>query len=141
MPPTPIKLAFISYRRADSGPTVDRLGETIAQNFGRTSVFIDTSAIQTGDRWPKSIEQALKKAVVLIAVMGPDWVRIPDKNGFPLIHKREDWVHKEISYALDQKIPIIPLLVQNAELPEADALPKALKRLLGYQAFELRRQQ
>src|SRR5438477_7717654 len=110
MATAPVKTAFISYRRGDSSPVARWLGEAIEQNFGKTSVFVDTSAIQTGDEWPKRIEKSLKKASVVIAVIGPEWLKAQDKYNRRRIDDPCDWVRKEIMYALQNKLPIIPLL-------------------------------
>ena len=141
MPPSPVKLAFISYRRGDSSPVARWLGEAIEQNFGRASLFIDTSAIQTGDEWPKSIERSLKKASALIAVIGPEWLKAQDRHNRRRIDAPNDWVRNEILHAIRNKLSIIPLLVLKAELPEREALPKELRPLLRHQAFELREEQ
>lgn len=138
---TSLKSVFISYRRRDSSPIARWLGETIRQNFGRASVFIDTGAIESGDEWPKQIALALKKASVFIVIIGPEWLRAQDKFFKRRIDDPTDWVRKEIIYAIQTKLPIIPLLVLNGELPAPAALPKELKPLTKYQALEFRETQ
>lgn len=134
-----LKSIFISYRRNDSSSAVLRLSETISQNFGKSSVFIDTSVIEIPSEWPKQIERALAKASVLVAVIGPGWLKDYDQYGKRRIDDEHDWVNREISNALNNKIPIIPLLVEGADLPSREGLPSNLRALLKFQAFELRR--
>lgn len=141
MSPSPVKSVFISYRRRDSSQTARWLSETIAQNFVKASVFIDTSVIEAGDIWPQRIEQALRKASVLIMVIGPKWLTELDEDGNRRIDDHNDWVHKEIYNAVRNKLTIIPLRVLNAELPSRKGLPPPLRPLLNHQGFELRDEQ
>ncbi len=132
------KCVFINYRRRDSSPIARWLGEAIGQNFGKERVFLDTSAIQSGEKWPARISQALKRAAIVISIMGPEWLRAQDKFSKRRIDDPNDWVHSEIAYALQRKIPIIPLLVLNAELPAPEGLPPPLRSLLDHQSFVFR---
>lgn len=132
------KSMFINYRRRDASAIARWLGETIEQNFGKASVFIDTDAIEMGDEWPQRIGAALKRASALMVIMGPEWLRSHDEFSRRRLDNPKDWVRKEILYALENKLIIIPILVSNAEMPEAEGLPKPLRPLLNYQAFNLR---
>jgi len=138
MPTSDPKGIFISYRRRDSSPVARWLAEAISQNFGKENLFLDTSAIQSGVKWPTSITRGLRKAAVLIAVIGPDWLKAQDKFWKRRIDDPDDWVRNELIYALRHQIPIIPLLVLNAELPDSDGLPAPLKSLTDYKAFVFR---
>lgn len=90
------KSIFISYRRRDASTVARWLGETIEQNFGKGSVFIDTDAIEIGDEWPERIETALKKASALIVLIGAEWLRSHDEFGRRRLDNPKDWVRKEI---------------------------------------------
>jgi pterin-4a-carbinolamine dehydratase len=129
---------FISYRRQDSSAAARWLNETIQRTFGITSVFVDTETIRSGEDWSERITHALQQATVLIAIIGPHWLRITDKYGRRRIDKEDDWVHNEILHAINNKLTIIPLLLSNTPLPGKDALPQRLERLTNYQAFDLR---
>jgi pterin-4a-carbinolamine dehydratase len=141
MSPSPVKSVFISYRRRDSSQTARWLSDTIAQNFGQASVFIDTRAIQTGEVWRRRIEQALKKTSVLIAVIGPDWIKAHDTDYKRRIDDPKDWVHREIYYAIQHKLTVIPLRILGTERPRREALPENLRPLLDRNDFELRDEQ
>lgn len=129
---------FISYRRQDSSAAARWLNQTIQRTFGPSTVFIDTEAIRIGDDWPERITEALKSATILIAVIGPNWLRVTDNYGRRRIDSCEDWVHSEIQHAISDKLHIIPLLLSNTPLPNKAALPEPLQTMTHYQAFELR---
>jgi pterin-4a-carbinolamine dehydratase len=135
------KCVFINYRRRDSSPIARWLAEAIGQNFGKDHVFLDTSAIQSGVKWPESITLALKKAAVIIAIIGPEWLRALDKYSKRRIDDPNDWVRNELLYAIQHNIPIIPLLVLNAELPDREGLPQPLRSLNDSQAFVFREEE
>jgi pterin-4a-carbinolamine dehydratase len=138
MPSITPKCVFISYRRRDSSPFARWLNDALTQNFGKEQVFLDTTVIRSGVKWPTHIARALKKSAVLIAIIGPDWLRAQDKYSKRRIDDPDDWVRNEILYALQHKIPIIPLLVMNAELPDRQGLPTPLRPLTDYQVFAFR---
>ena len=82
---------FISYRRHDSSAAARWLFQTIQRTFGISRVFMDTEAIRIGADWPETINKALAAATVLVAVIGPSWLRIADEYGQRRIDKEDDW--------------------------------------------------
>lgn len=131
-------MAFVNYRRADSSIAARWLAEKIQSAFGASSVFIDTDGIRTGDKWRNKIEKALAQSTVMIVVIGRNWLRVKDKHQRRRIDDPNDWVAKEIGYAISHNRLIIPVLISKALLPQPDALPKPLKSLPAHLAIELR---
>src|SRR6266568_3082735 len=131
-------LAFISYRRQDSSAASRWLYQTIQRTNGPISAFMDTESIRMADDWPQQIDRALRSATVVIAVIGPSWLRISDEYGRRRIDKEDDWVRNEIRYALENGIAVLPILLSKTPLPERSALPECLGKLMERQAFELR---
>lgn len=131
-------LVFISYRRQDSSAAARWLFQTIQRTFGPSRVFMDTEGIRIGSSWPDAINNALNAATVLIAIIGPSWLRIADEFGQRRIDKEDDWVRNEISFALETKEHVIPLLLSGTALPDQRALPDCMQNLTRHQAFELR---
>ena len=99
---------------------------------------MDTEAIRIGADWPETINKALAAATVLVAVIGPSWLRIADEYGQRRIDKEDDWVRNEIRHALESKVHLIPLLLSGTALPEQRALPRCLQDLTRHHAFDLR---
>jgi hypothetical protein len=132
------QLAFISYRRQDSSAASRWLGETLQAAFGASKVFVDTDAIRVGDDWPQRIDAALRAATVVIAVIGPNWLRLADEHGRRRLDKRDDWVRNEIVHALRNDLLLVPLLVAGAHVPTRESLPRCLVPILKHQALELR---
>lgn len=129
---------FISYRRQDSAAAARWMYSSLQRTFGMDSVFMDTESIRISDDWSDQIDQALKRATLLMAVIGPQWLRITDEFGRRRIDREDDWVRNEIAHALGGRIRLVPVLLSRTPLPERDALPAPLQRLVQRQAFDLR---
>ena len=129
---------FISYRRQDSAAAARWMYSSLQRTFGMDSVFMDTESIRISDDWSDQIDQALKRATLLMAVIGPQWLRITDEFGRRRIDREDDWVRNEIAHALGGRIRLVPVLLSRTPLPERDALPAPLQRIVQRQAFDLR---
>jgi hypothetical protein len=64
---------------------------------------------------------SIDKAEIVLAVVGPGWLANPD-----------DPFATQVGAALSRRIPVVPVLIHNAELPGRDALPDLLKPLLDH---------
>jgi pterin-4a-carbinolamine dehydratase len=129
---------FVSYRREDSAAEAGRLRTTLLGQFGDEAVFMDTSSIQPGEKWPSGISSALESAEAVLVIIGPEWVRVSDQWGDRRIDEENDWVRKEIEQALGQDKEVIPVLVREARVPPTDKLPESISALFDRQAIEIR---
>ena len=62
----------------------------------------------------------------MLAVVGPKWTGSA-KKGSVDIHRENDWVRLEVEGALKRSNLVIPVLVDNAQMPKASELPDGLK--------------
>ena len=132
----PLKV-FINYRRADTQGTAWAIYMKLEQHFGQENVFFDHGTLRAGVRWFDEIESQLAGCGVFIALIGQQWMQLLTSH---LQDGDEDYVHREIDQALraGQRLTVIPVLVDGAELPEADQLPLSLRALPACQAERLR---
>ena len=118
----------ISYRRQDSSPVAGRLYDRLQAEFGKGSVFMDFDSIPYGVDFREHIKQTLQRAKVVVAIIGPEWI-----GGKDPVNRRiddpTDFVRLEVASALENGIPIIPVLVNNTPMPEAKSLPAELEGL------------
>jgi len=118
----------ISYRRQDSSSVAGRLYDRLQAEFGKGSVFMDFDSIPYGVDFREHIKQTLQRAKVVVAIIGPEW-----SGGKELSNRRiddpTDFVRLEVASALENGIPIIPVLVNNTPMPEAKNLPPELEGL------------
>lgn len=121
------RLAFLSYRRDDSRDWANLIADTLRFELGPTSAFLDTDAIRIGDDWTAQIETALHAATVVIPIIGPKWLFVQNEsNGRRRLDTSDDWVRREIEYALSSNLPIIPVFVSGARIPTAADLPESI---------------
>jgi hypothetical protein len=120
---------FISYRRGDSAGSAGRLHDRLERTFGADHVFMDAERIQSGEDFAEVIDARLASCEVFIAVIGRNWLKAADQHGRRRLDIPNDWVRTEIAAALSRGLLVIPLLVEDAELPPPDALPGDLVRL------------
>jgi hypothetical protein len=118
----------ISYRRQDSSPVAGRLYDRLQAEFGKGSVFMDFDSIPYGVDFREHIKATLQRAKVVVAIIGPEWTGTRDPNN-RRIDDPTDFVRLEVASALENGIPIIPVLVNNTPMPDAKSLPPELEGL------------
>ena len=78
---------------------------------------------------------------LFLAVIGPDWLDAKNATGRRRLDDPEDYVALEIAAALQRDIPVIPVLIDGARVPQSDQLPEPLKPLVRRNAVEVRNAQ
>jgi hypothetical protein len=136
---------FISYRRDDARGHAVHLHSDLTRHFGAERIFMDTSGIEGGQDFGRVIEARLADCEVLIAVIGRRWLSLFDNAGRPQTGKqpgkqsgKTDWVLLELATALNQRIAIVPVLVDDANVPNERDLPTALEGFARLQAVRMR---
>jgi formylglycine-generating enzyme required for sulfatase activity len=129
---------FISYRRADSHSITGRIYDRLVAGFGKGNVFKDVDAIPPGVDFRQVVNDSVAQCDVLLAVIGKGWVDATDKEGRLRLYLKNDVVRMEIEAALRRDIPVVPVLVEGAPVPQADELPPSLKDLVYRNASPVR---
>jgi len=120
---------FISYRRVDSKWAVGRLYDRLSEVLDRKNIFLDVNDIEPGEDYTERIKEIVSTCDVLLAVIGREWLTSQDSSGRRRLDDPRDWVRVEIASALARGIRVIPVLIDEAEMPERHALPDDLARL------------
>lgn len=129
---------FVSYRRDDSAGQARALSMELAQLIGKDSVFIDVDNIALGLDFRQAIHERLESCDCLLALIGPDWIDAKDASGRRRLDSPSDFVRLEIAAALKRDIPVTPVLVHGAQMPQQELLPDDLKDLVFRNGFPLR---
>ncbi len=127
---------FLSYRRGDRH-FAGRLADSLVGRFGRSRVFMDVDTIEPGADFVAAIDDAVSRCDLLIAVIGRDWLELTDSNGRRKLDNPNDFVALEIRTALDRRIRVIPVLIDDAEMPAEDNLPETLRSLSRRHAVDV----
>ena len=121
---------FISYRRDDAPGFAQALYMRLEQEFGGQNLFMDVEGnIKPGDDFVKVLSDQIALCDVLLAIIGESWTAALDEEGKRRLEKEGDFVRIEIASALQLGKRVIPVLVNEAEIPRVDDLPSSLKPL------------
>lgn len=121
--------AFLSYRRKDDRWAARSICERLSEVLGEHAVFRDVDAIGLGEDFRNRIDDAVGRCAVMLVLIGPYWLDPGRRKGKRRIDSEDDWVRIEIEMALQRHRLVIPLLLDNAEVPKASALPPSLREL------------
>ncbi len=129
---------FISYRRGDSFWAANAIHTFLMERFGAENVFKDLESIKPGEPWEKALNAALDSCELMLVLIGDEWSTC--KSGFwskPRIKQKGDMVRKEIAFSLEKEIPVVPVLLDETQLPTPKALPEDIKGLRDLQAARI----
>jgi hypothetical protein len=116
----------LSYRRDDSMDITGRIFDRLTSRYGRETVFRDIDNIPPGLDFREHIRANIDDSDVLMVIVGPRWMG-GERNGQPRIQSETDYVRVEVESALRRHIPVIPLLVGGADMPEPSELPETIR--------------
>ncbi len=134
---SPPSRIFINYRRGDAAGFAGRLADSLSAYFGDDRVFRDIDDIQGGTNFEDVLNQTAGSADAMIVLIGPNWVTMTNDKGQRRLHEPDDWVAREIASALEQGIPVFPVLIEQTAMPRAEELPDSLKPLVRHNAISI----
>lgn len=130
---------FVNYRRTDTQFGAAATYELLAGRLGRERIFLDNQSIRPGAVYSRQLRNALESMRVLLVLIGPRWLAVdPRSPGALLIQRENDWVRREIRRAIGRAVPIIPVLLDGARMPDPDPLPSDIRGLVLHQFVEIR---
>jgi len=129
---------FISYRREDSQHVAGRLFDRLTAEFGHGNVFKDVDSIPLGDDFREHLQNAVGICNVMFVLIGDKWTAIRDSKGALRLHNPNDFVRLELEAALNRKIPVVPILIGDVQMPGIEELPEPLQKIHFRQATRLR---
>ena len=128
---------FLCYRREDTQDAAGRLHDRLVIDYGRERVFMDIDSVPLGIDFVEHVTEQIGKCKAVIVMIGKQWRTIKDKKRRRRLDNDDDLVRAEIRAALQQKIPVIPVTVQNAAMPQAEDLPDDIRLLARRNGIDL----
>jgi formylglycine-generating enzyme required for sulfatase activity len=125
---------FVSYRREDSAYPAQQIYRDLIDRFGSDSVVFDVDSIPFGTDFRDYINEQVSKCDILLAVIGDQWIEILKQR----LNEPNDFIRIEIQAALERRIPVVPVLVGKATVPNEKELPPEIVKLTYKQAAEVR---
>jgi SIR2-like protein/TIR domain-containing protein len=131
----PLKV-FINYRHEDMPFAASTLYRELKGRFGKENIFFDHGTLRPGMRFLEVIKSQLAGTTgAFIALIGSKWMPTM------IAHQRrgdQDYVTEEIELALRNGWIVIPMLVDDASLPDPRELPPAIRALPDSHVARLR---
>jgi hypothetical protein len=130
---------FISYRRSDTPSASRQLADALKLRFGSDRVFFDTRDVAAGTEWRSDTVGRVQESDVVLVVIGPHWATAAEErvHRSVLDPEAEDVVRLEIETAFMRRRIVIPVLVDDAEMPLRETLPRPFRPLADVQAQTL----
>ena len=112
---------------------VGRIYEKLTDYFGDDAVFLDVDDIPTGTNFREHIRQMVVGSDALLVIMGGIWLEsfVERDPG------RLDHVLVELEVALEQGVPMIPILIGPTRMPDEKELPASIAQVSFKNAFSL----
>jgi hypothetical protein len=122
---------FISYRRED-GHIAGRLHDSLLHHF---VIYLDLKLPGGREFTPETLS-ALRSVPVVVVVIGPRWI---SAGNIERLRSADDWIRRELEEALTRRdVLLIPVLVDEIDMPDTQGLPESLRPLCDRQAVRLR---
>jgi hypothetical protein len=122
-------MIFICYRRDDTEDAAGRLYDQLATALGSDRVFIDIDDIPLGVDFVEHVSTQISRCDAVVVMIGRQWLKLRDKHRRRRLDDADDTIRLEIAAALSHNLPLIPIVVQGAEMPTADDLPENIRPL------------
>ena len=105
--------------------------------YGTERVLVDIDSIPLGVDFVEHVTEQISSCSAMVVMIGRQWLTAKDRRGRRRIGNEDDLVRAEIRAAFQQKVPVIPVVVQNASMPTADDLPEDIRLLARRNGIEL----
>jgi TIR domain len=129
---------FINYRRGDDPGFAGRRFDWLSKAFGSEQVFMDVEGhIKPGQDFVRVLNEQVADCDLILVVIGREWLNARDDQWQRRLDNPHDFVRIEIESALRLGKLVIPVLVNDAQMPGASALPESLRPLASRHAVRL----
>jgi TIR domain len=136
-----VSSVFVCYRREDTQDAAGRLQDRLIERYGSGRVFMDIDSVPLGVDFVDHVSQQIAGCSAVLVMIGKQWLTIKDRKRRRRLDDADDLVRAEIRAALQQNVPVIPVVVQNADMPTTDDLPGDIRPLSRRNGIHLRPEQ
>ena len=123
---------FISYRREGSSGYARSLFNELSAIYDRKNIFFDRETIPAGEDFDSCIIENIQQSDIFLAVLAD--------NTFARIHDKDDWVRKEIAYALTLRgkgLELIPIFIGSFDISKQQNLPEDIQNIVKIEGRKL----
>ena len=128
---------FISYRRKGGSMLAGILYNELIRQFKQEHVFKDIQSLHPGDDFKNVINTAIEKSDIFLLLINYNWASHISGDADNQHLPEHDFAYFEIECALEKKVEIIPVLFENAFMPNPAELPVAIREITTKHAFSI----
>jgi hypothetical protein len=129
---------FINYRRSDTAGPAHHISDRLKSIYGDDAVFMDIAGIELGVDFTEALRNAVGDCDLFLCLIGKDWTQATDSDGARRLDDPRDFVRFEIAAALARgDVRVLPLLLDDASMLQAEELPEELAPLAVRNALEV----
>ncbi|MGO9486116.1 MAG: toll/interleukin-1 receptor domain-containing protein [Rhodomicrobium sp.] len=121
---------FLNYRRSDTSAAAQLVARELTSQLGEDAVFLDVHGIPLGVNFHDYLQQQIALSSMMLVLIGPNWLTLPDERGRRRLDNPNDFVRLEIEAAFRYEKPVVPLLIDDTPFPKENELPDSLKPLI-----------
>ncbi len=130
---------FISFVSDTSLREAQALKGQLQRHFGRRAIILDDyHAEDDGDDGRCRLQRDVDACAAMLAVVGPGWADATNEQGKRRLQDPDDVVRGALARAFARHIPVLPVLVDGAQLPDQSQLPPELQALTIQPALPFR---
>lgn len=129
---------FINYRRSVSAKEAKLLHTYLRHHFPARRLFLDTRELDETPNWLQELQRQVDDSSLMLALICEGWAGLRNEQGERRLDSPKDFVRFEISRAITRGMPVIPVRLDGAPMPDARDLPPELYELTKPQASLLR---
>ena len=100
-------------------------------------MFMDIDSVPLGFDFVEHVANQIAQCSAVIVMIGRQWLTVTDKRERRRLDLDNDLVRVEITSALERRITVIPVLVQDAGMPGTDELPEPIRPLAHRNGIDL----
>ena len=130
---------FFSYRRIDSHHWQTKLYDHLHSHFG-SQISKDIDNIPVGKSFSDILKDKILLCDVMLVIIGPDWLEAKNQNGQRRIDDEHDFIRTEIAIAFSLNKRVIPVLLDETNMPRTTDIPANLRELATKQPVHIREQ-
>jgi hypothetical protein len=103
---------FLNYRGLNRSYAPTLVDRELVRRFGQDNVFQAARSNPGAADFPSTIMNRLAECTLLIALIDPVWAG----SDIGLLWRPNDWVRKEIAWALAHDLEVLPVLLDGVEM-------------------------
>jgi TIR domain len=130
---------FISYRRDDAQYQARDFYQELSKVLPAENIFMDIDSIPLGVDFVHVLMESINQCQIILVLIGRDWINAIDATSNQRrLENVNDLVRVEIREGLKRGIPVVPILLDHAPMPDRNHLPEDIRKLVDLNAESLK---